>query len=73
MDREDCGGIPGFYDLIEALSDPNHERHEEILDWIGEFDPQSFSVERVNRCSPSASSSGRHLPWLGSGPVNKYL
>src|ERR1043165_2864599 len=46
---EDCGGIPGFYDLIEALSDPNHEPHEEMLDWIGEFDPQAFSLETVNR------------------------
>jgi hypothetical protein len=31
---EDCGGIPGFYDLVEALSDPSHKRHEEMLDWI---------------------------------------
>ena len=43
------GGIPGFYDLVEALSDPTHERHEEMIDWIGEFDPQAFSVESVNR------------------------
>jgi hypothetical protein len=46
---EDCGGIPGFYDLVEALGDPNHERHEEMLDWIGDFDPQAFSVDQVNR------------------------
>jgi len=46
---EDCGGIPGYYDLVEALSDPSHERHEEMLDWIGEYDPQAFSVESVNR------------------------
>ena len=47
---EDCGGIPGFYDLVEALSDPNHERHEEMLDWIGDdFDPRAFSVDKVNR------------------------
>jgi Plasmid pRiA4b ORF-3-like protein len=46
---EDCGGIYGYYDLVEALSDPNHARHEEMLDWIGEFDPQAFSVEKVNR------------------------
>jgi hypothetical protein len=47
---EDCGGIPGFYDLIEVLSDPNHERREEIMEWIGdEFDPQAFSVDKVNR------------------------
>ena len=46
---EDCGGIPGFYDLVEALSDPTHPRYEEMLDWIGEFDPKAFSVENVNR------------------------
>jgi hypothetical protein len=46
---DDCGGIPGFYDLVEALSDTEHERHQEILDWIGEFDPQAFSVDDVNR------------------------
>lgn len=47
---EDCGGIPGYYDLVEALSDPNHQRHDEMLDWIGEdYDPQAFSVDQVNR------------------------
>lgn len=47
---EDCGGIPGFYNLLEAISDPEHEQHEELLDWLGDdFDPQAFSVEEVNR------------------------
>ncbi len=55
---EDCGGIPGFYDLVEALNDPNHERHEEMLDWIGDdFDPQAFSVDKVNRM---LAHLGRH-------------
>jgi hypothetical protein len=41
---------PGFYDLVEALNDPNHERHEEMRDWIGDdFDPPAFSVDEVNR------------------------
>jgi hypothetical protein len=47
---EDCGGIPGFYDLLDSLDDPNHERHDELSDRIGEdFDPQAFSVDSVNR------------------------
>lgn len=46
---EDCGGIPGYYDLLDALADPRHPRHEELQDWIGEFDPQAFSVDQVNR------------------------
>jgi len=47
---EDCGGIPGFYNLLEAISDPWHEQHEELLDWLGDgFDPEAFSVDEVNR------------------------
>jgi hypothetical protein len=47
---EDCGGIPGFYHLLEAVSDPEHEQHEELLDWLGgNFDPGAFSVDEVNR------------------------
>ncbi|HEX9198415.1 MAG TPA: plasmid pRiA4b ORF-3 family protein [Acidobacteriaceae bacterium] len=47
---EDCGGIPGYYGLIEAIADPGHERHEEMTEWVGEdFNPQALSVENVNR------------------------
>ena len=47
---EDCGGVPGYYDLLEVLQNPEDERYEEMRKWIGEeFDPQAFSVEAVNR------------------------
>lgn len=47
---EDCGGIPGFYELLDAIQDPKHERHDELLEWVGEqYDPEAFSIERVNR------------------------
>ena len=47
---EDCGGIPGFYNLLEAIREPEHEEHEELLDWVGGgFDPDAFSVDEVNR------------------------
>jgi hypothetical protein len=50
MPPEDCGGIPGYYFLLEAIRDPNDERHEEMLDWVGnDFDPQAFSIDEVNR------------------------
>jgi hypothetical protein len=46
---EDCGGVWGYVDLIEALADPNHPEHEELLDWIGgEFDPEAFDLDEIN-------------------------
>jgi len=47
---EDCGGVPGYYDLLEVLQNPDDERYEEMREWVGEgFDPRSFSVDGVNR------------------------
>ena len=47
---EDCGGIPGFYNLLEAIGDPEHEEHETMLEWLGDgFDPEAFSVDEVNQ------------------------
>jgi hypothetical protein len=47
---EDVGGIWGYYNFLEALQDPNHDEHEEYLDWIGgAFDPEAFDLEEVNK------------------------
>jgi hypothetical protein len=47
---EDCGSIPGFYNLLEALRDPAHDEHEEMLEWVGgDFDSEAFSVDDVNQ------------------------
>lgn len=47
---EDCGGIGGFYNLLEALQNPRHPQHEELLEWVGEeYDPKKFSIEAINR------------------------
>jgi hypothetical protein len=47
---DDCGGVGGYEDLVEAVGDEGHERHEELLDWLGgEFDPEAFDVDEVNR------------------------
>ena len=47
---EDCGGIGGYYEFLEAISDPKHPEHEDMLDWAGgEFDPERFDKDEVNR------------------------
>lgn len=47
---EDCGGIPGYYHLLEAIEDRNHPQHDELYEWVGEhYDPRDFSLDKVNR------------------------
>jgi hypothetical protein len=47
---EDCGGFPGYLHLLEALSDPGHEEHEDMRDWIGgDFDPEAFDLVETNK------------------------
>jgi hypothetical protein len=46
---EDCGGPWAYPDFVEAISHPDHPRHEELLEWVGgEFDPERFDLESVN-------------------------
>jgi Plasmid pRiA4b ORF-3-like protein len=37
---EDCGGIPGFYAMLEASADPTHPNHAEAKEWADDYDPQ---------------------------------
>ena len=46
---EDCGGVWGYASFLEALHDPEHPEHEEMLEWIGgAFDPEVFDLDEVN-------------------------
>lgn len=45
---EDCGGPWGYEDFLKAIQDPNHEMHQEMLEWIGGgFDPEAFDSRDV--------------------------
>ena len=43
---EDVGGYEEF---LEAIADPDHERHDEFTKWIGKFDPEKFSLTDINQ------------------------
>lgn len=45
---EDCGGAFGFYDMLEALADPKHEQHEDMVEWICSFDADAFNLKATN-------------------------
>ena len=43
---EDVGGAWGYAEFLEAIAEPKHERHGELLEWIGgEFDPEKFDAK----------------------------
>ncbi len=51
---EDCGGIHGYYDMLERLRNPGSDDYEETRAWIedatgGPFDPDVFDLKDVNR------------------------
>jgi hypothetical protein len=41
---EDCGGIPGFYEMLEARSDPTHPDHAEMSEWLDGYDPDDLDI-----------------------------
>jgi hypothetical protein len=47
---EDVGGPCGYGEFLEAIADPNHERHAELLEWCGgDFDPEQLNITEINR------------------------
>jgi hypothetical protein len=51
---EDCGGIWGFYELLEILNDKNHPEHKNMVEWIEwagykNYDPEYFDIKKVNK------------------------
>lgn len=47
---EDCGGIPGYEDLLRVLRDPSDEEHAAMCELVGgRFDPELFDLAAANR------------------------
>jgi hypothetical protein len=45
---EDCGGPPGYEEVVSALLDPDDEEHASTLEWVGaDYDPSLFEPENV--------------------------
>ncbi len=46
---EDCGGLPGYMELLRVLKNPKHPEHQSIKQWLGyPFDPAVFDSGRTN-------------------------
>jgi hypothetical protein len=45
---EDCGGEPGYADLMEILADPGHREHRGMLEWLGLRAAEDFDADRFD-------------------------
>ncbi|MEC5317840.1 plasmid pRiA4b ORF-3 family protein [Brenneria populi subsp. brevivirga] len=73
---EDCGGVPGYENLLGILQDPTHEDYEETLEWLGipaellEVAPEdifaAFDADEVNGSLMLYArwSRDRYQPWF---------
>ncbi|MEO1218723.1 MAG: plasmid pRiA4b ORF-3 family protein [Bacteroidota bacterium] len=55
---EDCGGIPGYYRMLEALDDPKHEEHEMYIEWLGMEDDEYLDKDFFSKTE--ATKKMRH-------------
>jgi hypothetical protein len=47
---DDCGGPPGYEQLLEVLADPKHRDHEDMIEWAGgPIDPEAFDLGETNK------------------------
>ena len=44
---EDCGGPDGYMQLLEALRNPQSQGAQELLEWLGPFDPNALDLRRI--------------------------
>ena len=47
---EDVGGVWGYSDFLETITDPKDPEYDDTLEWVGgDFDPEVFNMEEVNK------------------------
>jgi hypothetical protein len=39
---EDCGGLSGFYEMLEAVADTEHPEHDGVVEWLDDYDPKAI-------------------------------
>jgi hypothetical protein len=50
---EDCGGIGGYYNLLQILKEPTHEEYKSMKMWVGDdYDPEYFDPATVHFDNP---------------------
>ena len=64
---EDCGGLPGFYNILETLGEPEHPDHGRVKEWFEDYDPKRIDTASIQkaltllarRCGASKKRAGK--------------
>ena len=56
---EDVGGIFSYNEYLKIIGDPNHEQHEEMLEWMGKFDPVQFDSKKASKKMQRGMAKGK--------------
>ena len=62
---EDCGGVWGYADFLEAIGNKDHEEHEGMLKWAGGwFDPESFDAAQATKAMKKGLPHWKKEEWI---------
>jgi hypothetical protein len=62
---EDVGGIRGYREFLEAMTDHQHKRHKELREWIGgDFDPVNFDPAAATKEMKKGLPEWRNEEWV---------
>jgi hypothetical protein len=60
---EDVGGPWGYAEYLEAIADPNHERHADMVEWRGsDFDPENVDEVGIQKQLTRLARRSRSKP-----------
>jgi hypothetical protein len=74
---EDCGGVTGYYDLLEAIRNADREEHESMITWARrngvDYDPEECNLKSINRELRFYWPKGRRWSYpLATSLVNRH-
>ena len=65
---EDCGGPPGYAELLKIIAKPRHKEYASTIEWLGgRFDPTEFSADKIRFANPATRWRNAFGKRRGSG------
>lgn len=69
---EDCGGVPGYHQIIEGLESGDLSEHRRT--WLGDWHPQNFDPDSISLPDAETleSKAREYADAVGAPPVDDY-